>query len=83
MTRLEVCIRRKVPGKAYKETEMVVLACIVMAYSARLEVLDLDLDSSSPVFEHRHNFVNDSPYPQGLLVRLHMLCYSFTLIAAL
>ena len=63
VTHLKVCIRRKLPETRYTETDMVVLACVVVACSARLEVLDLSLgdwsDSSS-----------DKPYAQSLLVGL-------------
>ena len=46
MARLEIHIRCSLPGNfyRYKETIMVVLACIVVACSARLEALDLRLD---------------------------------------
>ncbi len=48
---------------------MVVLACIVVACSARLEVLDLSLDSCSPVNKHLNEGYFANPYAQGLLVR--------------
>ena len=46
VTRLEVHIRCVLPGGfyRYKETVLVILACIVVACSARLEALDLRLD---------------------------------------
>ena len=51
MTRLEICILCEVPDEVcegstvvYKEDAMAVLACIVVACSARLEALHLRLD---------------------------------------
>ena len=45
VTRLQVCIHcQGVPTAQYKETTMAVLACIIVACSARLGALDLRLD---------------------------------------
>ena len=62
VTRLEICIRRKQPQDVlYKEADMAVLSCVVVACSARLESLDLCLGSSSTS--------SADPYAQSLLVR--------------
>ncbi len=47
------------------------LACLVVACSARLEVLDLNLDSSC--FGDEDFYRHDIPCAQGLLVRPHSL----------
>ena len=66
VTRLVVCIR-KPRDVLYKQADMAVLACIVVACSARLESLDLSLGSS------RFSSANN-PCAQHLLVR--PLCIS-------
>ena len=72
VTRLEICICDKLRDVLYKEADMAVLACIIVACSARLESLDLTLDWSST------SSVN--PYVQHLLVRPFHISVPFIMV---